>query len=207
MPGVVAENADGPSLRLDVGDQRIDRRLARDVEHRAAAAAARSSASLIRAAPSGRGGGADDPRPVGARARCAMAAPMPRDAPVTKAISPFSMSLQDSVRSASASSRDCGSSSASILRSRFLSTRRLSAVSTLPGPHSTMWVAPAAIMVRTVAAQYTGVCSCLTKAGANIRPGVVMRFDVDAVDRECRPQPRHRDAPRAARAAARPPAA
>ena len=184
--GIVAKNADGPFLGFDVLDAAHRstpgcRRRARRRGRRA-----RPELSLMRAAPSAVVA-VPMTRAPSALKRSAMAAPMPREAPVTNAISPFNMASPSATlfRLAAPRRRTAGSSSASILRSRFLSMRRFNAVSTLPGPHSMICVAPAAIMVRTVAAQYTGVASCLTNP-ARISSGTGVDLDSRRRTPRCR---------------------
>src|SRR5208283_4166016 len=146
--GVVAKNAYGPLVRLDVGDEGIDRILAGHVEHRAAPAVCTQRLADAQGALR-RGGRADDARAVDAQAAGDCRAYAARGARYQcDCVAQHATALT----SASASSKEAGSSSASIFRSRFLSTRRFSEVSTLPGPHSTICVAPAAIMARTVEA-------------------------------------------------------
>ena len=114
-----------------------------DVEHRATAARCAAAQPLIASAPAGVVAVPTTFAPAAASAS-AIARPMPRDAPVTSAHCPCSRVTASSLRDdrASAASSVPLSSSARHSSSGRLSMRRLSPVSTLPGPHSTRRVTP-----------------------------------------------------------------
>ena len=186
MPALLHRMAIGALLRFDVGEQRVDRLLAG--RHRAPRRARRGrpEASLMRGAAFGGGGGADDAGAVARQARRDGGADAARSA---RHQCHFSVQHEEFLVNrpslgASASSKDCGSSSASIFRSRFLSIRRFKRRQNLAGPaFDDVGSRPRRSCVRTVAAQYTGVCSCLTSP-ARISSGAVCVLDVDAVDRD-----------------------
>ena len=92
MPALLHRMPIAPSCASMSAIKRVDGRLARDVEHRAAATARGERLADARGALGG-GGGADDARALRAESRSAMAAPIPREAPVTKATSPFSLEV------------------------------------------------------------------------------------------------------------------
>ena len=103
---------------------------------------------------------------------CAMARPMPREAPVTSATWPALIS-STSMHSAS----DAGSASVSTCASA--SMRLTMPASTLPGPHSTTWLSPRARKACTTSTQRTGAEGLAVQRIADrIRIGLHRHVDV-----------------------------